>query len=775
MQGPKFLYALKNQLGQTASFVNGALQWNGIYVPLALTPDQWQALTIMTERNKTYFGLDISYGAPQDYVLSAASILKSIAYDFGTEFVVYLEILEQQLWFDADTYGYYYSRICSTEIDLSAYVDSGKVTVPILQGDIIKYLKANDSTVYAIDIDVQERVGVLMDGAVLLEDAQFVIVDPTDPTFKNTGNHTMGLNLVAAEQKTTLGAQSTIRQTIDQTNQPGIFASKDYCLLSSGASTVTATFDFAVTVAITPGSGLPVIGGLRYQAGFDVFDANGNQVAYPGGENVLFTSPNTFESGLGRHVVQVTGSFAIPAGATVFPRSQLNVTNDSYANAVTFVYDNNSLETPSTPNVELKYTFRYQNTVAYGLLAKDLFKYLIIAMTGAQFNTYASTLLANPDINIMFTCGDALRQLVGSQIKISMREFYNCINLIHGVGMGVIAGTLTLERKPFWMAPGDSGVNAGEAADGYKLTPATDLTFSSIKVGWPNQDYNVSLGDINGKFEICVTQIYDTPVTRVSTELDLTTSVRADMYGAEFTRMNLDGKTSVSDNADNDPFVLHIQPKIRTLPDGIPFPPITINGIPYMDLYLLDRSINQYVQDNNVYLNLGDTYLVAGVEFTAPVAQWLQVGLLDKASAYNVALSPKQCLMRSHSDYLHSCLERMDTKSITFSQSDKNSALQIIGQPGGVNTGENANVVIGTFKPPFFKPWYWSGQIVTPRSLDYTIADNPVRRYVFTYRGIPLSGTSMKSAIAPTDRATQAYQILLDPNTDLSPFKTIYE
>ena len=407
-------------------------------------------------------------------------------------------------------------------------------------------------------------------------------------------------------------------------------------------------------------------------------------------------------------------------------------------------------------------------TVCYGLLAKDLFNYLIIAMTGGLYQSGASSLLDNPDINILFTCGDALRMLVGSQIKISMREFFNAVNLVHGVGMGVLNGTLTIERKAFWMAPGDPGVNLGEAADTYKLDPATDLTFSSIKVGWPNQDYNVALGDINGKYEICVTQLYDTPITRVSTELDITTTVRADMYGAEFTRMNLDGKTSVSDNSDNDVFVLHV------LRQAI-LSAITVNGIPFGDLWILDRNINPYVIANNIYLNIGDNYFIGNTEYQSPVAQWLQVGLLDPTSAYNVALSPKQCLMRSHSDYLHSCLERMDNLFITFNESDKNSALQIIGQPGGTDTAENANVQIGLFKPAIFKPWYFSAPIVSPQDIDTTTVDNPVRRYLTTYRGIPVSGTAMKSAIAPTDRAQQAYQILLDPNVDLTPFITIYE
>lgn len=775
MQGPKFLFAVENKAGQSASFVNGSTIWNSIYTPLDLTPDAWQQLSILVERNKTYFGIDISYGPPQNFYKEAASIIKSCISNFGTEYVLYLHILEQQLWLDDTTYGYYYDELFRAELDLSTYSDNGSVSCNILQGDILKYLRAKDSQVYSIDIDVDKRKTIYMDGAILKEDAQYIIQDPVDLNFRPNGNHIMGLNLVSSEQKSVLGAQATTRKNIDQTDQQGIFSSLDYCLVASGATVVTAKFDFAVTVSVVPGSGLPIIAGLRYQAGFDVFDKDGNIVNYPGGENILYTSPDTFESGLGRHVVKVTKSFQIPDGATIFPRSQLNVTNDSYANAVTFVYDNNSLETPSTPNVELKYTFRYHPTVCFGLLARDLFDYLIQAMTGGQYQAGTSSLLDDPDIQLIFSCGDALRQLRGSQIKISMKQFFSAINLVHGVGMGAIGDLLTIERKRYWVSPADPGVNLGEAATGYKLYPATDLTFSSIKIGWPNQNYNIVLGDINGKYEVCVTQVYNTPITRVSTTLDLTTTCRADMYGAEFVRMNLDGKTSVSDNSDNDPFVFHVEKTPVTSPITHTPGTIVVNGVLYSNYYRLDRSINQYVQDNNIYVNTGDPYVIAGVTYTSTVDQYLQVGLLDKDTAFNVALSPKQCMIRSHGDYIHSCLEKMDTQYLTFSQSDKNSALQIIGQPGGVDTAENADVQIGSLKASIFKPWYFEATIASPPTLASSLRNNPSRKYNLTYASIPVSGTSMKSAIEPNDNALQAYQLLLNPDVDITPFNTLYE
>lgn len=768
MQGPQYLFDVVNEAGQSASFLNGGLIWNSIYTQLDLSPTAWQTLSILTERNKEYFGIDVSYGTPQDFVLSAGQILKSIAYLSGIETTCYLRILEQQLWFTDTEYGYYYTKIAKTEIDLSTFVDSGAVNANVLDGDIVKYLKANGNTDYSIDLDVPERVPVVMDGAVLLQSASFIIQDPFDLAFTGAGNHIMGLALVTQEQKSTIGTKTTAR--IKQDVNAAIFATGDDILATSGESKVTVTVDTAVTVQAFPGSSLPVLPTLRYFMSLRVFDAQGNEVVYPGNDNLLFDSGPGFESGIGRHVIKVTKTLIVPANCTVYPISGCNATNASYSNGLQFVYDNNSVASPSTPNFSLQYTYRFKSTLCYGLTPKVLFNKLIDKMSGGRYTQGASSIMDNPDIPLVFSCGDALRQLVGAQIKISMKRFFAALNVPWGIGMGSIGGVLTIERKSFWVSPGDPGVQLGTAGS-YKLYPAVDMLASSIKIGYPNQTYNTALGDINGKYEVCVTQVYDTPTARVSKVLDITTDVRGDMIGSEFTRINLDGKTSISDNADNDVFMYHVEKTTSQVLN-----PVRDLRNPSIAAYRLDRSINPFVLDNNIFVTAGDPYVVAGISYTATVSQYTQVGLLDKDSAFNVALSPKQCLLRAHGDYLHSILEKCETKYLTFDTSNKNSSLTIMDtRPGGIASEENGNVLISSLKPPIFRPWIFEPIIVNPPELSTTIVGNPVRKYLCDYQNIPMSGTAIKSAISPTDNATQAYQLLLDPSVDITPFINVYE
>lgn len=765
MQGPQYIFAIENEAGQSASYENNTLIWNSTPTPLDFSPDAWQTMTVLVERNKANFGMDISYGVPENFVKTAAGILKSMAYLKGIEFVCYLRCFQQLLYFNDTEYGFYYDQLFKIEIDLSSFVDTGQVQANMLQGGVSKYLKANQNITYSIDLDVPERKPILMDGITLLENASFLIQDPFDIDFTGGGNHIMGLEMINNEQKTTLGAQTSVRKSID--TNPAIFASQDFCLETGvTVTTLTVTVDTAVTVQPFPGSSLPILPTLRYTMSLRIFDAAGNLITYPGNDNLLYDTGPEFESAYGRHVIKVTKTLTVPANAFVYPFSQVNTTNTTYANGIQFLYDNDSLASSVTPNFLLQYNFKYKPTICYGLLASQLWTKLIEKMTDGKF-TGKSDLLDSPDLNLLFTCGDALRQLLGSQIKISMGKLFSCLNLIFGIGQGDIGGNLRLEKKKFWVTPASGEpTDLGESGT-FKVYPYTDCLFSSIKFGWPNQNYNVNLGDVNGKYEICVTQIMNSPTTRVSTVLDLTTEVRADMYGAEFDRINLDGKTSIADNADNDTFVFHVKKDITTFNS-----PIT--GSPFFTAYEFDRSINQYILDNNIYVEAGQSYVVAGVPYVAQTSQYLQVGVLDKATAFNVALSPKQCLLRAHGDYLHSCLEFMDDQYLTFASSDKNSSL-IINNPLGYSTEENGNVQIATLDARIFQPWIFEGMIDNPPNLSALLITDPVRTYQTSYAGARISGTSLKSSTAPTDNATQAYQILLDPTVDKTPFINIYE
>ncbi len=86
----------------------------------------------------------------------------------------------------------------------------------------------------------------------------------------------------------------------------------------------------------------------------------------------------------------------------------------------------------------------------------------------------------------------------------------------------------------------------------FQVSVAEDLIYNTIKVGYPNQNYD----DINGKDEFNTTHVYNTPLTRIAKELDLTSEYRADSYGIEFTRANLAGKKTTDSGTDNDVFII---------------------------------------------------------------------------------------------------------------------------------------------------------------------------------------------------------------------------
>jgi hypothetical protein len=748
MQGPHFLYAIKNKMGQSASFSNNALTWNSAFTPLELSPNGWKELSIITERNKNYFAVDINYGTPNDFVKSAAAILQSIAYLKGIEEVVYLQILEQQLWFTDTEYGYYYDQIVKCEIDMSSYVDAGSVNVVMEDGDVIKYLRANESIDYSIDLDVPDRKKILMDGMTILQSASFIIQDSAGVPVSHFGSHIIGLGLISIEQQQQVGAKTTLRIGVDR--NPDIVATRDNVLQTYGNTDITIISNFAITVSsllVNPST-------LQYSYIAKIYDQFGNFV------REVEMVQTAVGAGIGRHLIQRTDIISnVPDGSVIYLLSISNKFNNEGGILVSYNYDNNDT-LPGTPNIIIKYTFRPPQKMVYGFTLKQVFEKLVYKMTDGQYGV-SSDLLDNPDLNIMVTCGDGLRKIVGAQIKISMKKFFSLCNLIHGIGMGAVGGKLKIERKKFWCAVADPGVDLGETGARPKIYPATSVMFSNISIGWPNQSAGNN-ADINGRYEFNVTQKYSTPVTRVSTKLDLTTTARADASGIVYTFLNLEGKTSTSSNSDNDVIVLHVEKNLTVIPS-----PIT--GLPILSFYKLDRSINQYIVDNNLYVNAGDVYNGQVVD----QAQYVRVGVIDKESVFNAALSPKQCMIRAHGDYIRSCLDGMDNKYLVFSGSDKNSAL-IINSP--VNpTAENENVQIASLAAPLFKPWIYEGMIKNPNGLSLLLTKNPIRKYLTSYNGIPVNGIAQKSAVAPDSNAPQAYQLLLGPDVDLSPFITVYE
>lgn len=722
MQGKDFLYFLRNQLRQFYYIDGiGKLQLSANPMPLIFTPDLWQELSILTEKNKKYFGLDRTYGAPSSLVEDAATILKTLFYKKGMEETVNLLILEQQLYFSDTEYGYFYTTLVDCEVDLSTFDHEGpRVGASILEGGIMRAFKANETTEYEIPVDVDAAMPVLLDGLKLGQSAAAIISTEDLLAGSLNRNILLELNIVTSEQKQTLGTKNTTGSFVGYPNDAAIFADKRNFLKTSIDTAVTAAWDFGITATtIGPHPEDKMFLTLRVftEAGVLVYDPSYILQELDGPANVY-----------GKHQLTGTKTVHIPANCYVFPL--IIMSDDVNNNATTrveifYVFDFATSDgKQGSPNFTLSYFYTYPVSQINTVSARYVYDQLIYKMTAGKY-TGTSTLLDSLDPYVVFTSGDGVRSLKGAVIKISFSDFFGFINMRFGVGVGVINNQLVLEKKAFWVQSTDT-VGIGEASL-LKFSVYTDCLFSALKVGYPNQSSNIALGDINGKYEFNMTQYYSSPVTRVNTTLDLTTVVQASMYYIEDTRINLDGKTTSDSTADNEVFAISIVP-------------VKVAGQNY---YPLDRTINPFA-----------------------------VGLLENQTPFNLRLSPKQCLL-ANGDYLHSCLDLMENKFLVFNTADQPVNLAV-NMPGGQVIEERSNVEISSLPPQIFRPYKM--EITIPDRVNL-FALSPRKKIVTSYKEgtIQLAGYTLKTGSQPDINAAQVYDLLCSPDTDITQLIDVYE
>jgi hypothetical protein len=276
--------------------------------------------------------------------------------------------------------------------------------------------------------------------------------------------------------------------------------------------------------------------------------------------------------------------------------------------------------------------------------------------------------------------------------------------------MGIAFNRLQLEKKEFWF-DASSVIDLDPALD-LAVTSANDFIFNTIKVGYPNQDYD----NVNGKDEPNTTQTYTTPITKVVKELNLVSEYRADMYGIEFTRINLEGKTTTDNESDNDTFVIQVNPV-----------PQNDTGFIY---YPLDRSLNA-----------------------------LATGLIDPPSAFNLGLSPKHNLL-NHGWFIRSFMYGLDNELIKYQTTDKNAELV-------TDVIEKADILISDLPLPRFFPFIFEFDTRVPEDYQQLINANPVRAFSFTYQGIAMKGISMRSGIEPSTNKAQTYTLLATADNNM--------
>lgn len=695
-QGRQHIYFLMDSASKSYYVSNGMVLSASTPRPLEFSPEGWKNITITNQRNQKYFALDRSFSVPLEFVKDGAQILRYLYYNRGLEEKVFLCIAKQVLYMDATHYGYYYTLLYKGELDFANFQHDGpKVTCNIMEGGPVKYIKNRENTSYEILV---EDITVKMDGVRLRQSANYLITNGSLPD--DLGGHTIDATLLANEAISSIGAQS--QQRIKTGNSVSVLWNLGQFFLTTGAETtdVTLEWDFNVTPALAEGVGAIFGTSIFFQ--IHVLESASSQYSVPGipfGTNLETKGGGDplLLYGIKQHF-QGSATFTIPANT----KCVLYMSANNNRDFTFFTYDNDGIFT-------IKYTYTHPTSYIKAIRPLKLFQELITRLTDGQYSAESDTLEVYRDIVI--TCGDAVRGIDGAKIKTTLFNFFQCFNTVIGMGLGMVGDTLRMEEKGYWVDYSDP-IDLGEVKN-LKVSPANDYIYSGIKIGYAAQEYE----DVNGRQEFNNTHEYLSPVTRITKTLELISPYRADCYGIEFTRINLEGKTTTDDKADNDVFILHIKDSS-----------ITENG---QEVWELDRS-----------LNTGAT------------------GLLETETVFNIYLSPKHCLLRN-GNYLHSLFYKQENQYVKFQTTEKNADLVS-------DVTENSDVLIANFDPALFGPNMLEADAKMPVNVQTILDLNPLKAFTFTWLGMQFTGIPVKESSRDSDRAAQSIQLLMAPNQDLT-------
>lgn len=522
-------YYILDEQGRSARVVNGVVQYIGTPTWLPQTPDGWQDIAIMWERNMARYGPMRNFSLPLGFVMDGATILRDGLYKNNVDRKLYLLIQKRVLELDPVYFKDYYSYYYRGELDFTTAVDKqgeSRFEVNIMEGGLWKLMKAKEDTVYSIPLD-DDAINVKMDGLFL-----FSTYTMLSQQRLNTGYYYEGLNFINGDG----GA-------------PGLALLDVYSSLFTGTPIGPDNLNYFAQVGqniqfTISGQWVVREAKLAGQVMFDLYVYNALTGNITGQQ---FLAPNNLNDG---------DTFSIAYQQNYIEGDRLFLVSNFAHDEATVTINNKA---------------RYKETVVKAFSAWQLFRKIVEKITG-NADDAASSLL--PTLTYVFTSGDGVRSLSDAVVKTSLKEFFEALNVYEMCGIGVENNKIILERRQHFFQYGNP-IQCGSSKE-MEISPATDLFFSRLKIGHKEQN----IDDVNGKFDFNGQYNYGSPMLGVSNELTIVSPYKAGPYEIEITRINLEGKTTTDNDNDNDVFVIDVLPDgsdymlNRTIPvfSGVPDP-----------------------------------------------------------------------------------------------------------------------------------------------------------------------------------------------------------
>lgn len=719
---------------------------------LPQAPNGWQDIVISWERDAAIYGMQRSFTSQIQFVRDGAKIAKQVFYGENIDSQVYLLIQKLNLAITNTTFQWVYEYFYRGEVDWSTFEDDDpQVGASIMEGGISKLYNAYKDTEFSIPFDEDAR-NIRMDGISFDEKANYEIIDLESP--RGEVSNVAPIAFLNNESNNPFIAFFT--QTYQDSTDGGADFFKNnqnYFLHFSAQQAIKVTGNLIV----------------------DLKDGNGVIVSI-----INQNSDSLFTSGL----IDGSGVKTIPLDCTI---------TGNIDDSLFLVCNRNSepsINYQQSP-VTISFTFKYPESIIRAYDPWTFYKKLVQKVTGFEENAGGEILKTCP---YYITCGDAIRRIDGAAIKTSLTNFLKAYDVYLKAGMGIEQGKLVFEdRTHFFDASNPISLSAAKQC---KITEAKDFLGTSIKIGHAEQTIN----DVNGKFDFNGYQVYTTPQTRVSKEIDLQSPYKAGPYEIELTRINLDGKTTTDANNDNDVFVIDVN-----IASAVPSVVATVSfqaGTNIMSTPLgIDFITGQRIRITGSASNDND-YVVQGVLNLLGIAQlifldkglvdesdvsveidWLSglvydldrsiipddptfdtdgnviTGFPDKNSIFNIRLSPRR-LLAVHGPWIRSWLYNYEPGSLVFQTPNRYAEFTT----GGIK--EDSDFPIADLGNRMFLPFLFDFEDEVPIELVQLMEENPNRCFTFDWNGQTYKGFNMQAHQAANTEASQSFLLLATPDTD---------
>jgi hypothetical protein len=322
------------------------------------------------------------------------------------------------------------------------------------------------------------------------------------------------------------------------------------------------------------------------------------------------------------------------------------------------------------------------------------------------------------------TSGDALRSIEGSKLKIRFSDFFQSVNCWTNAGLRPELTKLVLAEKRDIVYNNDP-IELSSVSK-LKVSTATNYVYNRFKIGYNDYDYE----DVNGRDEFNCSFNFSLAESGVNKEFELISPIRGDSYGIEFTRLNLEGKTTTDGTSDNDTFC------------------IVVNELPVVDpdktYYTIKRDLNNTTQ-----------------------------GSINPETIFNLDITPKRNFNK-HGYWIRSHFFNQDTDVLQFNSAAKNSSLNQLINNILVHK-ENANVTVGNLETPIIVPIVFEVECPAPANYIELLDSNPARIIQFSYNGKIYKGIQEKTTSSTREFSKETFRLLALYDNDFSSLIDIYE